>query len=458
LVKPAIAALTSLARRQLGSARLSWYLPAVTIVAALVLGGGTVQGLGSDAVVQFAGLPLLGLAVVMLVGRSVAPEAKWAVAIAAGIILLPLIQLMPLPPDTWTRLPGRSAVVEIFEQAAIPLTWRPISLDPAATWRSALSLLPPLAVFLAVLCTGMNARRKLILLLVGFAVVSVALGLLQLMQGPASPLRFHAITNPSSSVGMFANRNHHAALLYSVLPFAVAWTIGSAYRGKTRGFGLVIGALTIAALLLGLGMAQSRAGVILGLVALVLSIFLLDDRRHTASRRQATCAIFAAGVFGALLVVHYGLPGLLNRFEAATIDDYRFEILRIGLAAAETFLPFGSGFGTFEAVYQMHDRPDTLLTSYVNHAHNDWLELWIEGGWLIAPIAAGFLLWLGLASYRAWRFPSGRIGFIDVALRRAASISVFLLLLHSLADYPLRTTSLATVFALCCALLVRPVR
>lgn len=448
------------ARHHFGEGWLPWALAAITISLSIALGGGTVQGLSSDALIQLASLPLLGVAAAMLADRPISSQALWALGIAGSIILLPLAQLIPLPPEIWTRLPGRSTVLDAYRQAGIQVTWWwPISLDPAATWRSFLTLLPPLAVFLGVMCMGLRSRRSLVLLLVGFGVASMLLGLLQLMQGPASPLRLHAITNTSGSVGFFANRNHYAALLYSVLPFAAAWTIATAYQQhKSRAFGLAIGASAMTALLLGIAMSQSRAGAALGLSALVLGIFLLGDARRTGARRPAFYTILAAGAFGLLLIIHYALPGLLSQFEASAVEDYRFEILGVGRAAAETFLPFGSGFGTFEAVYQMHDRPEALLGNYVNHAHNDWLELWIEAGWLAAPIAAAFVAWFGVASYRVWQTPPDQVEFIDVALSRAASISVGLLLLHSFVEYPLRTTSLATVFALCCALLIKPIQ
>jgi O-antigen ligase len=273
------------------------------------------------------------------------------------------------------------------------------------------------------------------------------------------PTAFPCHYQSHASVGFFANRNHYAALLYCVLPFAAAWTIAFAKRHHAdRALGVGVGVSAIAALLLGIGMAQSRAGVVLGLAGLLFSLFLLNDPNRSGSRRQASFAIIAAGLIGLVFIIHYALPGLLNRFEPDMLDDYRFEILGVGRAAAESFLPFGSGFGTFQAVYQMHDRPEALLSNYVNHAHNDWLELWIEAGWFAAAMAAAFLVWFGMASYRAWRPQADQFEFIDVGVSRAASISVGLLLLSSLVEYPLRTNSLITVFALCCALLVRPIR
>lgn len=436
---------------------LLWTLTALTLLLALTFGGGTMPGLRSDALVQLIGLPLLGLAILALFSRPMASKARLPLAIAATAVLLVVLQLIPLPPAVWTQLPGRGFVVEAFELAAIPLGWMPISLDPGATWRSFLSLPAPLALFLAVLCIGHRGRRALTLLLVGCALASVVLGLAQLMQGPASGLRFHTITNQGSSVGFFANRNHYAALLYSALPFAAAWTMALAADKRRAGrVGALSCGLALAALLLGLAMSLSRAGAMLGLSALLLSGFLLDRTGARELRRTSAYGLAGAASIGAVLAVQYALPGLLGRFDTSAIDDYRFDILRITLTAAKEFLPMGSGFGTFQAVYLMYDRPEALLAGYVNNAHNDWAQLWLEGGWPFALAAAGFLLWFALAGLAAWRAAPARLGQLDRALGRAASISVGLLLLHSAVDYPLRTTGLLSVFGLCCALLVRP--
>ena len=40
--------------------------------------------------------------------------------------------------------------------------------------------------------------------------------------------------------------------------------------------------------------------------------------------------------------------------------------------------------------------------SYVNHAHNDWLELWLTGGAPAIVLAVGFLAWLAASTFRLW--------------------------------------------------------
>jgi hypothetical protein len=67
-----------------------------------------------------------------------------------------------------------------------------------------------------------------------------------------------------------------------------------------------------------------------------------------------------------------------------------------------------------------------------------------------------FVSWLLLRSFAVWvRSPPGASD-IDWMLIRAATISITLLLLHSLVDYPLRTSAITGIMAFFSALLIEP--
>ena len=104
----------------------------------------------------------------------------------------------------------------------------------------------------------------------------------------------------------------------------------------------------------------------------------------------------------------------------------------------------------------MFEPAGAILSTYINHAHNDWIELYLEAGWPALIVLAGFLVWFVKAATTAWLTRSANSA-IDRGLACAASISILVMLLHSLVDYPLRTTALSSLFALCCALLIAPV-
>lgn len=431
---------------------------AAVLCFALLLGGGTEQGLWSDAVVQLAGLLLLAVFLPLLLQPAFVIQNRGVLAFVLVIALLPLLQLVRLPPTLWTLLPGRGDFATAYGAAGMSLPWLPISLDPAATWRSFLALAPPIAVFLATLCVGFRTRRSLSLLIIAVGIVSVLLGLAQLMQGPSSPLRFYPVTNPGNSVGFFANRNHYAALLYSVIPFTTAWIVALLFDRKVdRVFGLAVAVLVYAALILGLGMALSRAGIFLAVVAALASLLLVASHQRRIAR-HGFIIVGGATVLGFVSVVQFALFNLLGRFDDDILADYRLAIAHTTIRAAKAFQPFGSGFGTFVPAYQVFEHIDVLLPVFANHAHDDWLELWLEGGWPSLMILGAFLLWLALASVRVWQRHQDDERTLDNAIAQAGSIVIVLLLMHSVVDYPLHTTALMTLFAFCCGLLIEPHR
>ena len=121
-------------------------------------------------------------------------------------------------------------------------------------------------------------------------------------------------------------------------------------------------------------------------------------------------------------------------------------------------MPFGSGLGTFVPVYATFERPeDTIPNSFANHAHNDFLELWLNTGVVGLALAGIFVIWLGWRSFALWRnAPAAGASELDWTLARSATLIVGLLLVHSLFDYPLRTGAMMAVMAFACALLIEP--
>lgn len=445
-------------------------LSVVGLMSCLVLGGGTRGGFLSDALLQLLSLPILLAALRRILDAPLSREARWALAFCGAILVVPLIQLVPLPPAISTHLPGRAVVAEVHELIGRPPWWAPISLAPEATWLAGLSFLPALAIFLCTMTLDWRDRRRMSFALIAFAVISVFIGLIQLWQGPASPLRFFEITNPSDAVGFFANRNHFAALLYSATIFAVAalapqvatFSLGHKKRGESVPLSSTLGAIAsgvaLTALIAGVAMARSRAGIILTVVAFLLAGFALGGGRGRLVPNVAfTRALVVIVVLAITLFERSALSRLLDRFDADPLADARLVFVRNTVAAAKNVMPIGTGLGSFPAFYGTVEKPaDLLMGAYANHAHNDLLELWLETG-LIGPILLGvFLIWLvGRAVAEPIASNPGHLP-TDRTLIRAAILVILLLLGHSLVDYPLRTSAMMGIFAFCSGLLLDP--
>jgi len=422
------------------------------LVVVLGMGGTPRYGSYGDVILELASLPIIFIAGLHLarqkplsIGRIV------AFALCGVILLLPLLQLIPLPPVIWTSFPGRGFVVGTFGAAGIEPPWMALSLSPPATLRGFLSLFPPLAMFLATLTLTHQERRLATLIIIAFGIASVVLGLGQIAGGPTSSLRIYDVTNSYSAVGFFANRNHYAALLYSVMPITAAWMIHLVQtQGVQKWTSVALTIVIYSSLILGLGIATSRAGIVLAMLAILASLSLAWRRPAQETRGGASKIVFIAGAVGVFAVLQFGLAGILSRLDNDPLEEGRLAIAQVTLRAAASVFPMGSGIGSFVPYYAMFETPREIGVSYVNHAHNDWLELWLEGGVPALLIVGAFLAWLAVNIGRSWKPGES----LDWLLARAASISIILLLLHSLVDYPLRTTALAAFIAFCCALIL----
>ncbi|MEJ6788920.1 O-antigen ligase family protein [Brevundimonas sp. BR2-1] len=394
------------------------------------------------------------LAAFALLQRDDLSRHRFSLGLLAATAALPLIQLIPLPPALWMAIPGREQLVLALDVAGVTPGFAPLSLTPDRTWGSFLALIPPVAVFLGVLAAPPSAPQRFAQGLVLATFIAILLGAAQLASG-GTRLYPWATTDAGNVVGFFANRNHMAALSLMSLPFAVVLGIRASRRHVSRsqlmmGLAIVYVALTVVAI----GVIRSRAGIILVVPVLLAS---LAAAWIALGRGRPKRSLLAAGLGAALAFAAVGafaLGPVLERFDTQGAKEGRFENWPFVVDAAASYLPLGSGIGSFDAVYRSVEPLSRLDATFFNQAHNDFLELWLETGWLGAALVMAFLVWFGRRTWTAWR---ARVS-ASRDLQRAATIAIATILAHSVGDYPLRTETIVTLFALCCGLLELAVR
>ena len=365
-----------------------------------------------------------------------------------GVGLMAL-QLVPLPPQIWSNFAGRQFLMKDFAILGMDNQWAPLSLSPAATRQDIISLLPGLAAFFGTLSLSARELRIVVRSVVGIALVAALVGLAQRFEGVNGPFNFYHYENPIAASGFFANRNFLAAELYCAVPFVAALTIKVDSRSKLiRRLGYLVGLACITFLIGALGATGSRMGALLVVLSVIASIIMILGAWRSNSRlRMRLSPLYIIGMLVGSLVIAQLLLVALLRFTATDIaTDYRGTIFDVSLTTFKAFFPIGSGFGSFVPVYQLFEQPSIMISSYVNHAHNDWLELLIEGGLPMGIVLFGFLIWFFCAAILAWR-PTNEL------FSRAGSIAALLLLIHSLVDYPLRTPGMMCLFGLFCGVM-----
>lgn len=429
-----------------------------TLLLAIVAGGSSQADSAAFTLLRILCLVLLGAALLRLPAARLATMEKLAILLIMASVALVSLQLVPLPYSLFASLPGREFVAKVFTIAGIPPRAMPMTLSPEATWACLLTLMPPIAVFLATLTTESRMRWLLVAAILLGSIANVFLGLAQRFQGPTSPLYLYEITNNGSATGFFSNRNNFAMLLCVAIPLTWAMTQKLVrMRAVSPTAALAGGGVMMLIIFMGLAASNSRSGILLGMLALALSTLMAAyaapstgrTSRRTKRARYALLAILG----GAFVIGQFGMAGILRIIESDPLSDYRSEIRQVTIRSAADYFPVGSGFGTFRPVYEMHETPATMISAFVNHAHNDWLELWLEGGVPAAALMACFLALLGTQTARVWN-PRG--AYVEFILPRAASVVALVLLLHSLVEFPLRMPALACVFAAMMAILVAP--
>ncbi len=444
--------------------RSSW-IPTYRLLVAAGLGLGLALAGGASrhdeaqqAIVRCAALLAIGATLWPLDFTMLRRHGGVVLAVGAAFLLL-LLQLAPLPPAVWAALPGHDAYARIAEASGAE-GWRPLSLSPDLTLNALAALLPATAMALVALHLDFRGRARLAGAVVVVAVLS---GLLGLGQVAAGGMRFYRETSQDSAVGLFANRNHQAALMACALPLLGALAGAMLRDGGDRRLVLAFAPATMVFLLISLVATGSRMGLLLGAVGLIGAALAwrAAGQRLWPARRGARLA-----VGGGLALALAGLAATIARGGAVArlakgdlADETRLALLGPLTTTAKAFMPFGAGFGTFEGVYRQFE-PDALLsTIYMNQAHNEPLQLAIEGGAPALALLAVFAVWWGRSVWKAAR-PADRAerGGRRRAMGLAAATITVILMISSLVDYPLRTPLLGALFALACVELMAAAR
>ena len=432
--------------------RIQFGLTALLLACTIVLGGAQGgQGMLGDLICQWLSLLLLAWLLLRWHWQSFSTAAPaYAKAVLLLPLLLPLLQLVPIPLDWWQQIGARHLLATELAAVGVSVPAH-VSLAPLWAERALWSLLPATALAWSVLYLPGRAQRHLLVLLVVLAALALLLGLAQRAQGPYSELRFYPYANLTDATGFFANRNHLALLLLMALPLSIAaaaWFTTHWLAGYSGAFFRALPALAMAVyLILGIAMTRSRSGILLCALAIALALPMVLGLRRERGRRRVVAVIAALGL---LLTVQFALTGILQRMHRGVLEDSRWGLVQGTLQAASANAPLGSGLGTFRDVYPAYGQ-SPLIAHAANHAHNDWLELWLEGGWPFAMLALAFVLFFVWAGFQVWRRHDDEALLLRT---RAAWIGLLLALLHALVDYALHTTADMGVFALLTAVLL----
>lgn len=433
------------------------------IVLALAIIGSTL-GFGGVTPLGYSLMELVLFLIVFLLllrqlrrGELRLPLPLWPVLFA----LFVLLQVVPLPSTFISRVsPSRAidlGVAGLFQAAP---QWSTLSIYPHDTWTAIFKYLAYVGGFLIAAHVFDSRKRKSLLIsaliLLGFFEAGYAL-----YQYLTDSNRIFTYSSPYGlGAGTYINHNHLAGMLEMVTPFVLAYVFYSFQlwsersrgghdrdapsRHQAAGFQSVFYLFLMVIMVLAVFSSGSRMGILATIFVIICLAFL--------SITKASEKTWALGVFGFLiLVVGYGLwiglGPVLTRFEKLRAPAYletegRLGIWRDSLNLMREYPLVGTGLGTYGTAYRRYQT--TKVDKFVDHAHNDYLEVSSETGFfgvaiLFVPI--GFLMLKMIAGFltdpRRYR-RSMVLGSIGSSLA---------MLIHSTTDFNLHIPSNALIFA-----------
>jgi O-antigen ligase len=329
-------------------------------------------------------------------GREVSPLPGGRLLLALHALVL--FQLVPLPPAA-LRLVSPGSFSFYNDPLLVPLAaWRPISVSPPDTLRGLAFLAAFSLLFLAAFREMAETawRRRLLLTVVG---VGVALTVVAFVQAASpEPQRIYGVWRPRwdwAVFGPYVNRNHFAGYLVMAAPLAIGFALEALGRlraawvrrrrgwlllGEREGNAVLRWSAVVMVIVAGLLASRSRGGVSsFALAALALPL---------ASRHRRRTAL-AVGVLVGLGLAWIGLGGVLSAFEARGIRGSRLDLWRDMLPMVPRFPLFGDGWNAFATAFPWYQT--VWKTDWIGEAHNDYLQVLIDGGALGAGIVAALL-------------------------------------------------------------------
>jgi O-antigen ligase len=379
------------------------------LLTVLIRGGNTRTIVMASSVLAMVCLSL-GAVVACSTGRRVVitvGNALYALAMV-GLLVIALAALVPLSPETWLSLPGRAAYAELvalLRQPPMNIASLSLSFDPVGTSYATLSVLLALSVGMAAMLLPATLLLSVLALFVGIAIAEAALGLLQVVFGTPSFLAYDVAVGGNRAAGTFVNKNHYATLLAMALPLLIFRTAGQFHfsqrvttRSTLSSLWWGVATATVATALVA---SLSRAGSAAGFSVAVLATLMCGLRKQATTRQRF--GLLGIAVLALALASTSSLTLLLDSLTGATFADSaegRKALVRLSMIGATSFFPVGSGLGSFSIAFQRFQADG--VTGFIEHVHNDYVELLFEAGilgcivlicFVIAAVATGVRLW-----------------------------------------------------------------
>lgn len=362
-----------------------------------------------------------------------------------------LFQLVPLPPFIVEFLsPNTFKIHQAHQSITGAQDWMPLSVHP----RSTLSEFFRYASYAGfyVLTVQLLSKKEMLqataFTVTIFGGILAFSSILQFYLTEDMVLWFRHSPVNSIVVGPYVNHNHYAGLMEMIFPISLGLFLF--YRPKIGNTSLIRGIAEIfsqekanihiligtAALLsiVSIFVSLSRGAMISTCLSLILFTVLLLKKRIS---RGNTMLIIGVVVISSLSIGWFGWDQIFDRFAKlkkahGVVYESRLDFWKDSKEIISNYPMTGTGIGTFSDIYPLHRTFKSKR--FLTHAHNDYLELLVEGGMIGFVLAAAFIIAL---FYRTYSIFSKRRDAFSIYLYMGCLTGLVSILFHSFTDFNL---------------------
>lgn len=281
-----------------------------------------------------------------------------------------------------------------------------------------------------------------------FVIYGACLAMFAVLQSLTSPEKLYWIKAPTFSgwiYGPYVNHNHYAGLMEMLVPVPLVFAFSRYAHGRRRWLAASVAAFMGATIFL----SGSRGGMAAFAVEITIFFYFLFRERKQNRVGMLLCGFLLLASIAVAWIGGNEVSARLATLEPVKHSDLSTDI-RLQIYADSfrmmTKRPIlGWGLGTFPDVYPQFRSFYTNL--FVNHAHNDYLQMFSETGVLGLAITIWFLLvTIRAAVLKSRNWPSDVNGAVSVS----ALLGIAGILVHGLVDSNLQIPANAMMFYVLC--------
>ena len=374
----------------------------------------------------------------------------WALA---GLVILFFFQTVFLPRALIQILSPQGS--EIYQEATRSFQKvHPLSLYSYITMGELYKLAAYLIFYLLVV-NRRNSKffQRALIAVIGITFFETFYGLFEFLSGRFKIFWYLNAVSIGNTSGTFINKNHYAIFLEMGILVWISFFIEKISKKIQYSKGIkalildffsekniicllfiFLSAGTVAAIIF----SGSRAGVVLSLTGIMLYLFFVLFFYGNWIRKCFLGIFIGVSIASTIWILAGDLRQVVGNIKSGAHQrDLRYDIFQDSLNITKDFFVFGCGLGAYQYVfplYQFKTKPAEAGT-YVDHAHNDYLELVCESGFVggIILLVGGLLTFLR-AFYR-----------IDL-LKLGVLVGLVCVTLHNFLDFSFHIPSIALMY------------